>query len=374
MRSVITGSGIGIPKNVVPNALLARVMDTSDEWIRTRSGIEQRYYAEPGQGSADLGMLAAESALAAAGREKSDIDAIIFATMTPDHFFPGNGPVVQAKMGFPEIPTFDIRQQCSGFLYGLDLADSLIQSRKFRRILLIGAEVHTPFMPWEDGWDITIGLSDREATPEEKVRNTAIRDRTVLFGDGAGAVVVEAMEGDERGLLASKLFTDGSNIEALYVPGVGFKHRPFITHEQLERADQIPVMEGRAVFKEAVSRMPAAVRAVCQEAGVGVNDLDILIVHQANLRIIEGVAKQLGLPPEKVPHNIERYGNTTAGTLPILYHECVADGRIKPGMLVCFTALASRLHWGAALSRPSSSATHFSIRLAFSCMACNDTQ
>jgi 3-oxoacyl-[acyl-carrier-protein] synthase III len=351
MRSVITGSGIGIPKNVVPNAILARIMDTSDEWIRTRSGIEQRHYADPGQSSADLGMLAAENALAAAGREKNDINAIIFATMTPDHFFPGNGPVVQAKMGFREIPTFDIRQQCSGFLYGLDLADSLIQSRKFRRILLIGAEVHTPFMPWEDGWDITIGLSDREVTPEERARNTAIRDRTVLFGDGAGAVVVEAMEEDQRGLLASKLFTDGSNIEALYVPGVGFKHRPFVTHEQLERADQIPVMEGRAVFKEAVSRMPAAVRAVCQEAGVAVNDLDVLIVHQANLRIIEGVAKQLGLPPEKVPHNIERYGNTTAGTLPILYHECVADGRIKPGMLVCFTALGSGLHWGAALYR-----------------------
>jgi 3-oxoacyl-[acyl-carrier-protein] synthase III len=351
MRSVITGSGIGIPKNVVPNAILSRVMDTSDEWIRTRSGIEQRYYADPGQGSSDLGMMAAQGALASSGRETSEIDAIIFATMTPDHFFPGNGPVVQSKMGFREIPTFDIRQQCSGFLYGLDLADSLIQSRKFRRILLIGGEVHTPFMPWEDGWDITIGLSDREVTPEERARNTGIRDRTVLFGDGAGAVVVEAIEENGRGLLASKLYTDGSNIEALYVPGVGFKHRPFVTHEQLEHADQIPVMEGRAVFKEAVSRMPAAVRAVCQEAGVGVNDLDVVIVHQANLRIIEGVAKQLGLPPEKVPHNIERYGNTTAGTLPILYHECVADGRIQPGMLVCFTALGSGLHWGAALYR-----------------------
>jgi 3-oxoacyl-[acyl-carrier-protein] synthase-3 len=351
MRSVITGSGIGIPKNVVPNALLARVMDTSDEWIRTRSGIEQRYYAEPGQSSSDLGMMAADGALGAAGREKSDIDAIIFATMTPDYLFPGNGPVVQAKMGFREIPTFDIRQQCSGFLYGLDLADSLIQSRKFRRILLIGAEVHTAFMPWHDGWDVTIGRSDREVTPEERERNTNIRDRTVLFGDGAGAVVVEAMEEEGRGLLASKLYSDGSNIEALYVPGVGFKRRPFVTHEQIDRTEQIPVMEGRAVFKEAVSRMPAAVRAVCAEVGVGVSDLDVLIVHQANLRIVEGVAKQLGLPPEKVPHNIERYGNTTAGTLPILYHECVADGRIQPGMLVCFTALGSGLHWGAALYR-----------------------
>lgn len=351
MKTVITGSGIGIPKNVVPNEKLTRIMDTTDEWIRTRSGIEQRYYADPGQGSSDLGMMAAEGALAAAGREKGDIDAIIFATMTPDHFFPGNGPVVQAKMGFGEIPTFDIRQQCSGFLYGLDLADSLIQSRKFRRILLIGAEVHTPFMPWQDGWGTTIGLEDREVTQEERDRNTAIRDRTVLFGDGAGAVVVEGVEDSERGLLASKLYTDGSNIEALYVPGVGFKHRPFVSHEQLDKADQIPVMEGRAVFKEAVSRMPAAVRAVCESAGLTVSDIDVLIVHQANLRIIEGVAKQLALPPERVPHNIERYGNTTAGTLPILYHECLADGRIRPGMLVCFTALGSGLHWGAALYR-----------------------
>jgi 3-oxoacyl-[acyl-carrier-protein] synthase-3 len=351
MKSVITGTGIGIPKHVVPNEKLARIMDTTDEWIRTRSGIEQRHYAEDGQSSSDLGMLAAEQALAAAGRTKSDIDAIIFATMTPDYFFPGNGPVMQAKMGFGEIPTFDIRQQCSGFLYGLDLADSLIQSRKFRRILLVGADVHTPFMPWQNGWATTIGQEDREVTAAEREANTAIRDRTVLFGDGGGAAVIEASENGERGLLASKLFTDGSNIEALYVKGVGFKNRPFLTHEQIDASDQIPTMEGRAVFKEAVSRMPAAVRAVCEIAGVTVADIDVLIVHQANLRIIEGVAKQLGMPAEKVPHNIERYGNTTAGTLPILFHECLTNGRIQPGMLVGFTALGSGLHWGAALYR-----------------------
>jgi 3-oxoacyl-[acyl-carrier-protein] synthase-3 len=351
MRAIITGSGIGIPKNVVKNEVLGRIMDTSDEWIRTRSGIEQRYYAEPGEGSAELGMIAARNALAAAERQTGDIDALVFATMTPNYFFPGNGPVVQAKMGFGEIPTFDIRQQCSGFLYGLDLADSLIRSGKHRRVLLIGAEVHTPFMPWEKGWDITIGRGTGEISPEDYAANTAIRDRTVLFGDGAGAVVVEASENGERGLLATKLFTDGGNIEALYVPGVGFRQRPYVSREQIEAGDPIPVMEGRAVFKEAVSRMPAAVRAVCAEAGMEVEDIDVLIIHQANLRIIEGVAKQLGMPAEKVPHNIERYGNTTAGTLPILYHECVVDGRIRPGMLVCFTALGSGLHWGAALYR-----------------------
>ena len=351
MRSIITGSGIGIPKNVVPNDALARIMDTSDEWIRTRSGVEQRHYVDDGQGSSDLGVLAAAAALKAAGRTKEEIDAIVFATMTPDHFFPGNGPVLQAKMGFPEsIPTFDIRQQCSGFLYGLDLADSLVRSGKYARVLVIGADVHSPFMPWQNGWAMTIGGEVRDVTPEEYAANTAIRDRTVLFGDGAGAVVVEASD-DGRGLLATKLFTNGGNIEALYVPGVGFRRRPYVTHEQIDTSEIIPVMEGRAVFKEAVSRMPDAVRAVCAASNVDVQQIDLLLIHQANLRIIEAVAKQLGLPPEKVPHNIERYGNTTAGTLPILFHECLTDGRIQPGMLVCFTALGAGLHWGAALYR-----------------------
>jgi 3-oxoacyl-[acyl-carrier-protein] synthase-3 len=352
MRSIITGSGIGIPKNVVKNDALAKIMDTSDEWIRARSGVEERRYVDPGQGSSDLGMMAAERALEQAGRTKEDIDAIIFATMTPDFFFPGNGPVLQAKMGFPEsIPTFDIRQQCSGFLYGLDLADSLLRSGKYKRVLLIGADVHTPFMPWQNGWGTTIGLETREVTAEEYAANTAIRDRTVLFGDGAGAVVVEASNDDARGFLSAKLFTNGSNIEALYIPGVGFRRRPFVDHQQIDANEFIPVMEGREVFKQAVSKMPEAVREVCKAAGMEAKDLDVLLIHQANLRIVEAVTKQLGLPPEKVPHNIERYGNTTAGTLPILYHECVANGTIQPGMLVCFTALGSGLHWGAALYR-----------------------
>jgi 3-oxoacyl-[acyl-carrier-protein] synthase-3 len=351
MGSIITGSGIGIPKNVVPNAKLARIMDTNDEWIRTRSGVEQRHYVDDGQSSSDLGMMAAAAALEAAGRTKDDIDAIVFATMTPDYFFPGNGPVLQSKMGFRQsIPAFDIRQQCSGFLYGLDLADSLIRSGKYARILLIGADVHSPFMPWHKGWATTIGQEDREVTPEEYAANTALRDRTVLFGDGAGAVVVEAAE-NGKGVLSTKLFTDGSNIEALHVPGVGFRRRPFVSHEQLDANEFIPVMSGREVFKEAVSKMPAAVRAVCESAGVTVADLDLLLVHQANLRIIEAVANQLGMPKEKVPHNIDRYGNTTAGTLPILFHEMREAGRIPPGSLICFTALGAGLHWGAALYR-----------------------
>jgi 3-oxoacyl-[acyl-carrier-protein] synthase-3 len=351
MKSVITGTGIGIPRNVVPNEILSRLMDTSDEWIRTRSGVEQRYYADPGQGSAELGVIAARNALASAERAPADIDAVVFATMTPNYLFPGNGPILQTQLGLGNIPTFDIRQQCSGFLYGLDLADSLIQSGKHHRILLIGAEAHTPFMPWERGWALTIGEDVPKVSEEDYAFNTKIRDRTVLFGDGAGAVVLEASETGSRGFVAAKLFTDGSNIKALYVPGVGFRNRPYVTPEQLDQALQIPQMEGRAVFKEAVSRMPEAVRAVCQSVGINLDEIDILLIHQANLRIVEAVAKQLGFAPERVPHNIERYGNTTAGTLPILFHECVADGRIRPGMLVCFTALGSGLHWGAALYR-----------------------
>jgi 3-oxoacyl-[acyl-carrier-protein] synthase-3 len=351
MGSIITGSGIGIPKNVVPNAALARIMDTSDEWIRTRSGIAQRHYVDDGQGSSDLGMMAATAALDDAGRTKEEIDAIVFATMTPDHFFPGNGPVLQSKMGFREsLPTFDIRQQCSGFLYGLDLADSLIRSGKYPRVLLVGADVHSPFMPWQNGWDMTIGGEEREVTPEELAANTALRDRVVLFGDGAGAVVVES-SGNGSGVLATKLYTNGGNIEALYVPGIGFRHRPYVTHAQIDANDFIPVMEGREVFKEAVSKMPAAVRTVCEMAGVAVADIDLLLVHQANLRIIEAVANQLGLPKEKVPHNIDRYGNTTAGTLPILFHEMREAGRVPEGSLICFTALGAGLHWGAALYR-----------------------
>lgn len=349
MKSVITGSGIALPPHVVTNDQLAEIMDTSDEWIRTRSGIEQRYFAAPGQGSADLGTEAARNALANAGAEAKDIDAVIFATMTPDYQFPSNGPLLQAALGLGQVPTFDIRQQCSGFLYGLELADVLLKSGRYDKLLLVGAEAHSPFMPWENGWDRVIGLSDREATDEEKARNTLYRDRTVLFGDAGGAVVIEAKDEEGRGILAARLHSDGTGADALIASGVSFRKRPLVTKKDIDEGSVIPVMKGREVFKQAVTLMPQSVKAVCDDAGLRVEDLDLVLVHQANLRIIEGVQKALGLPPEKVPHNIEKYGNTTAGTLPLLYHECVQDGRIKPGMLIAFTALGSGLHWGAAL-------------------------
>jgi 3-oxoacyl-[acyl-carrier-protein] synthase-3 len=351
MRTLITGSGIALGENVVRNDALARIMDTSDEWIRTRSGIEERRYVSSGQGSLHLGKMAAAQAMASAGVAAGDIDGIVFATMTPDYFFPGNAPLLQDEMGIGRVPAFDIRQQCSGFLYGLDLADSLIRSGKHRTLLLIGADVHTPFMPWNQGWDKTIGMTDREITPAEFEANTKIRDRTVLFGDGGGAVVVQAVDDDGRGYLGGRLYSDGSGRGALIVKGIGFRKRPFVTAEDISSGEIIPHMEGREVFKQAVTLMPQAVREVAAECGVKVEDIDLLLVHQANLRIIEGVQKALGLAPDKVPHNIERYGNTTAGTLPILFHECREKGLIRPGMLICFTALGSGLHWGAALYR-----------------------
>lgn len=351
MRSVITGTGIGLPPHVVTNDALAKIMDTSDDWIRARSGVETRRYAEPGQGSAELGAIAAENALGAAGCAKESVDAAIFATMTPNYFFPGNGPVLQRLVGLPHIPTFDIRQQCCGFLYALDLADSLIQSRRYRKVLVVGGEVHSPFLPWLNGWDTLIGLEEREITDEERAANTWVRDRGVLFGDGAGAAVIEAREDGDAGFLGSKLYTDGGTLECLHVKGVGFRRRPYVTVEQIEAREMIPSMEGREVFRQAVIRMPESVRAATAAFGVRVEDIDLLLVHQANLRIVEAVAKALALPPERVPHNIEKYGNTTAGTLPILYHECLEQGLVKPGMLVAFTALGSGLHWGTALYR-----------------------
>ncbi|HLP30865.1 MAG TPA: beta-ketoacyl-ACP synthase III [Geothrix sp.] len=350
MRSVITGTGIGLPRHVVTNQDLARLMDTSDEWIRVRSGIQERRYAEPGQGSTDLGAIASRGALADAGLTPADIDAVIFATMTPDHLLPGNGPLLQVALGLRDIPTFDIRQQCSGFLYGLELADLLLQSGRYRRVLLVGAEAHTPFMPWHLAWDTLVGQSTREITEAERAENTLSRDRTVLFGDGAGAVVIEAREGTQ-GLGPIQLHTDGSGASVLTMTGVSFKRRPFVTHAQIQAGETIPVMSGKEVFKAAVTLMPQAVREVCAMANLEVADLDLLLIHQANLRIIEGVQKALGLPAGKVPHNIERYGNTTAATLPILFHECRAQGLVKPGMTVAFTALGSGLHWGAALYR-----------------------
>jgi len=352
VRSVILGSGSFIPSNEVTNDMLARIMDTSDEWTRERSGIETRYYADPGVAASDLGLYAAEEALAQAKVGKEDIDLIIFATMTPDHYFPGSGGLLQAKMGIRNIPCFDVRQQCAGFLYGLQLACAHIQSGMATTVLLVGAEVHTGFMPWtKANYDYLYGRTDVPPTPEELAWNSRFRHLTVLFGDAAAAVVVQASNDTDRGVIDSILHTDGTDYKKLYVPGVGSKHRPYVDPTQFGRGDHVPVMDGRFVFKAATSLMTEVSKEILDRNAYKVDDLAMVLMHQANRRINEHVQKMLAIPEQKVLHNIHKYGNTTAATIPLLWNECVRTGRIRPGDLVLMVAFGAGMNWGATLLR-----------------------
>ena len=349
MRTQILGSGFVTGQNLVTNDQLARMMDTSDEWIRERSGIETRYFVEQGTTTSDLGAGAARKALEDAGVAKEEIDYIVFATMTPDHYFPGCGGILEDKLGLSNVPALDIRQQCTGFIYGLQISDALLKTGQARTVLLVGAEVHTGFMPWTK-WDYLLGRGGEPPTAEEKAVYTTFRDRVVLFGDAGGAVVLRQGEGD-NGLLGFQVHSDGANFKDLYVPGAGFARRPYVNEADVREWRHVPEMNGRAVFKTAVARMPEVVRELCKKQGVQVAEIDLLIAHQANLRINEMVQRVLGLPDDRVYNNIQRYGNTTAATIPIALDECRKSGRIRPGNLVCFVGLGAGFHWGAALMR-----------------------
>ena len=350
MRTQIVGSGFVTGEHLITNDQLARLMDTSDEWIRERSGVETRYYVEQGTTTSDLGAGAARRAIEDAGIAKDEIDYIVFATMTPDHYFPGCGGLLQDKLGLGHIPALDVRQQCTGFIYGLQVADALIKAEQARTVLLVGAEVHSGFMPWTK-WDYLFGRGGEPPDEEEKAACTRFRDRSVLFGDAGGAVVLRQGGGDDRGLLAFQVHSDGANYRDLYVPGVGFARRPYVSEGDVREWRHVPEMNGRAVFKLAVARMPEVVRELCKKQGISVGEIDLLIAHQANLRISEGVQRALGLPDDRVYNNIQKYGNTTAATIPIALDECRKSGRIRPGQLVCFVGLGSGFHWGAALMR-----------------------
>ena len=351
-RAVIVGSGSAIPPNRVTNVMLSRIMDTSDEWIKERSGVEARHYVDPGTGTSDLGVAAARQALEDARVSPQEVDLVVFATMTPDHYFPGAGGLLQTKLGLRTVPCFDIRQQCVGFLYGLQLADAHIRAGLARNVLLVGAEIHTGFMPYSAAnWEYLYGRSDVRPTPEEWAHNTRFRHLVVLFGDAAAAVVIRAGEDPERGILDSALHTDGSEYEKLYVPGTGFRHRPYTDPEQFARGDHIPVMDGRYVFKMATTRMVEAAQEVLERNRVRPQDLSMVLMHQANLRINEYCQKALGLTDEQVHHNIQRYGNTTAATIPLLWDECVRDGLVAPGALVLMLAFGAGMGWGATLLR-----------------------
>jgi 3-oxoacyl-[acyl-carrier-protein] synthase-3 len=350
-RAVIVGSGTEIAPNRVTNDMLGKLMDTTDAWIRERSGVVTRYFVDPGTAPSDLGVAAARKALEHAGVAPEEIDLVVFATMTPDHYFPGCGSILQAKLGLRTVPCFDIRQQCTGFLYGLQLADAHVRAGLAKTVLLVGAEVHSGFMPWTAAqFEHMYGRSAVPPTPEERAWNTRFRHLTVLFGDAGAAVVLKAAE-DGRGLLDHILHADGADYQKLYVPGTGFQHRPYTDPGQFERGEHIPVMDGRYVFKMATTHMVEVSQEILKRNRVSVDDVAMVLMHQANMRINEYCQKVLGLPDAKVVHNIDRYGNTTAATIPLLWDECARDGRIKPGDLVLMVAFGAGMTWGATLAR-----------------------
>lgn len=326
----IKGLGTYVPPKVVTNHDLEQFMETSHDWIVERSGIEQRHWVEGGvQGNYDLAIEAARAALDDAKMQASDIDCIIYATLSPDHYFPGSGVFLGRELGIIGVPAYDIRQQCSGFVYGLEMANALIASGQYQNILLVGSETHSP------------GLD----------KTTRGRTISVLFGDGAGAAIIGRATDDKHKILASEVHADGSGAEDLWMPYPSFRQAEIMTHADLDAGRQYPAMEGQKVFKNAVKRMPEVVHSVLKKAGYTLDDLDMLIPHQANLRINEMVAKLLRLPPEKVHNNIQKYGNTTAATIPICLSEAREMGKVKPGDLVCCVAFGAGFTWGAVLLR-----------------------
>ncbi len=350
MRTVVSGTGIHVPANVIDNERLSLLMETDDAWIRQRTGIRERRYADLGQATSDLAVPAAQAALADAGLDLSDVDYVIFATMTPDHYFPGAGPVFQRKLGLGPVGVLDIRQQCSGFLYGMQLADALIRSGQHRNVMLVGAEVHGGFMPWTS-WDVALGKAPGPVPREEYERNTRFRNRTVLFGDAAGVFILSAENRRGGGLEDVQVRADGRFVDKMFVPCGGSARRHYFTPEDYASGDTVPVVEGPDVFKMAVVKMPEAVEGILARNGYTLDDVRLVVMHQANLRINEAVQKRLGLPDERVFNNIERYGNTTAATLPLAFHEAKTERGLQEGDLVCFVALGSGLTWGAALYR-----------------------
>ena len=332
INSIIKGVGHYVPERVVTNFDLSKLMDTNDEWIQERTGIVERRHIEPGTAtSTDLGVLAAKNALKDAGLTAQDIDFILFATLSPDYYFPGNGVLVQKELGCKTIGAMDIRNQCSGFVYALSTADTFIKSGKYKNILVIGAEVHS----------FGLDMSDEG------------RGVSVIFGDGAGAVIVSATEDENRGILASNLHSEGEYAEELAVkfPGTKLGWADTILKENhgLTKEDIFPYMNGNYVFKHAVTRFPESIQEALEEAKLSTDDIDLFVPHQANLRISQFVQRQLGLPDDKVFNNIQKYGNTTAASIPIALSEAKAEGKIKEGDVVLMSAFGAGFTWGSVI-------------------------
>ncbi|MGZ5496585.1 MAG: 3-oxoacyl-ACP synthase III family protein [Candidatus Aminicenantales bacterium] len=329
-RTIITGTGHYVPPRIVTNQDLEKLMDTSDEWIRERSGIRERHHVEVGVGTSDLAIEASRRAMAAAGVEPSSIDFVIAATLSPDHYFPGIGVLVQAKLGLGTTGALDVRNQCSGFLYALSAADQYIRAGTYKRILLVAAEIQST----------NLDFSDKG------------RDMSVLFGDGAGAVILEpGTEDDGRGILSTHLYADGNFASDLWMEKPCPADNPTFQKAFFDEGRFFPRMEGRRVFVNACQRMPEAIRAGLEQNGLAIENIDVLIPHQANDRISLMVAKGLKIPVEKVIRNIDRFGNTTAASIPIALDEAVRSGRIKRGDLVALTAFGSGYTWASAFIR-----------------------
>jgi 3-oxoacyl-[acyl-carrier-protein] synthase-3 len=328
-RSTILGVGHYTPSRVVTNVDLAKLMSTSDEWIVQRTGIRERRFIEhSGIGASDLAVPASKMALEHAGLEAKDIDAIIFATLSPDFNFPGSGCFLGHKLGLPGVPALDVRNQCSGFLYGLSIADAWVRAGVYRNILLVGAEVHST------GLDLT----DRG------------RDVAVLFGDGAGAAVIGAATEPEQGLKSLILHADGSGAKDLWTEIPASAYAPTrVTKEQLDEGRQFPQMVGKQVFRWATEKMPEVARNAMAKAGVTPDQIDLFVPHQANLRINQMVGAKLGIPEAKTVANIEKYGNTTAATIPLGLSEAWREGRCKRGSNVLMAAFGSGYTWAGAV-------------------------
>ncbi len=329
----VSGIGSYLPPRVVTNDELSRMMDTSDAWITQRTGIKTRHWVDAETTTSDLALEASTRALARAGIAAGDVDLIVVATLSPDHEFPGTACFLQAKLGVPGIPAIDLRQQCTGFIYAVSVATSFIETGRCDRALVVGAEVHSK------GLDCT----------------TAGRDVAVLFGDAAGAVVLEACEVGQPAdphVLSTHLHADGRFARELWTEAPGFAlGGERLTPEMLEARRHFPRMNGKQVFVNAVRRMPDAIREALDANGLALDDVDLVVNHQANIRINDAVAEALELPPEKVFNTIDRFANTTAATIPLGLDTAIAEDRLRPGMLVASAAFGSGFTWGSMLIR-----------------------
>lgn len=330
LRARIAGTGMSLGDRVVTNADMTQWMDTSEEWIEQRTGILERRWVAEGQKPSDLAREATHQALADASLDVADVDCILLATLSGEHDFPGTAFFLHEAIDAGEIPCIDLRAQCSGFLYALQMADALIVAERYRRVLVLGCEVHST------GLDVS----------------TEGRDVAVIFGDGAGAVVLEGVDADAGpGLLEVRVHAEGKHARRLWTEAPGSALSPRMSQALVEEGRHFPHMDGRFVFKHAVTRMPEVLLETLGRASLKLEDVDLFLFHQANLRINEFVAQKLEIPAEKVRNNIQRLGNCSAAALPILLAEAARDGTLQPGTLVSLTAFGSGFTWGSAVLR-----------------------